>query len=215
MAIWDEKQVSKYGKKETDRPFHYFQMYLDQTPPRSVKDLHEYLKKSQKESQNKSQNKSQKVLQLKTLYDYCLKFNWVERAKAYDQYKITSRRENKELQLSGVYSDVADFSSQEVQDSIDFVKFSKKVISDALKLYNAGEISLEKFNKYVESTTKTYKSAVELVHGYDPTPVMKEGHTFNNINQVGKENHMTFQDLFERKGDVIDEVLDDEDGETE
>ena len=210
MAIWDEKQISKYGKKETDRPFHYFQMYLDQTPPRSVRELHDDLK-----SGKKSGRKSGKVLQLKTLYGYCTEFNWVERAKAYDQYKITSRRENKELQLSGVYSDVAEFSTKEIHDSIDFVKFSKKVISDALKLYNAGEISLEKFNKYVESTTKTYKSAVELVHGYDPTPVMKEGHTFNNINQVGKENHMTFQDLFDKKGDVIDEVLDDEDGETE
>ena len=204
MAVWEEKQVSKYGKKETDKPFEYFQRYLNQTPPRSVKRLHESLLKAQ----NESQSKTQKILKLSTLYDYCLKFNWVDRAKAYDQHQIDQYRENKELQLSKVFSDVADFSTEEISDSKDFVKFSKKVITDALKMYNNDEISLKEFNRYVESATKSYISAVELVHGYDPTVKAKaSSNTVNNVNQVGDGNQVTFHGLMNKKGDVIDEYL--------
>ena len=212
MPIWEEKQTSKYGKKETDKPFEYFQRYLNQTPPRSVKRLHEALLKAQKESQGKSQ----KILKLSTLYDYCLKFKWVERAKAYDQHQIDQYRENKELQLSKVYSDVADFSTKEIQNSVDFVKFSKKVITDALKLYNNDEISLKEFNRYVESTTKTYCDAVKLIHGYDPTTNNKQpNNTINNVNQVGDGNRATFHGLMQKKGDVIDEYLQGEDNRRE
>ena len=204
MAVWEEKQVSKYGKKETDKPFEYFKRYLNQTPPRSVKRLHESLLKAQ----NESQSKTQKILKLSTLYDYCLKFNWVDRAKAYDQHQIDQYRENKELQLSKVFSDVADFSTEEISDSKDFVKFSKKVITDALKMYNNDEISLKEFNRYVESATKSYISAVELVHGYDPTVKAKaSSNTVNNVNQLGDGNQVTFHGLMNKKGDVIDEYL--------
>ena len=208
MAVWEEKQISKYGKKETARLFQYFQMYRDQTPPRSVGRLHKQLIESSK----KSSKKSSKVPQLTTLYVYCKDFNWVERAEAYDQHQIDQYRESKELQWSKVFSDVADFSSDEISDSKDFVKFSKKVITDALNMYNNNEISLKEFNRYVESVTKSYISAVELVHKYDPTLKEKQGSsTINNINQVGDGNHATFHNLMQKKGDVIDEYLQDED----
>ena len=204
MAIWNEKQTSKYGKKETARLFQYFQMYRDQTPPRSVGRLHKEILKSSKQSSKKSS----KVPQLTTLYVYCKDFNWVGRAEAYDQHQIDQYRENKELQLSKVFSDVADFSTEEISDSKDFVKFSKKVITDALKMYNNDEISLKEFNRYVESATKSYISAVELVHGYDPTVKAKaSSNTVNNVNQVGDGNQVTFHGLMNKKGDVIDEYL--------
>ena len=204
MAIWNEKQISKYGKKETERLFQYFQMYRDQTPPRSIKRLHEALL----ESVNETGGKSGRVLKLHTLYTYSTEFNWVERVKAYDQHQIDQYRENKELQLSKVFSDVADFSTEEISDSKDFVKFSKKVITDALKMYNNDEISLKEFNRYVESATKSYISAVELVHGYDPTVKAKaSSNTVNNVNQVGDGNAVTFHGLMNKKGDVIDEYL--------
>ena len=60
------------------------------------------------------------------------------------------------------------------------------------------------------SASKTYKELVGVVHDYDPTLSQNKGATVNNINQVGNRNSMTFQDLLERKGSVIDEVTDDE-----
>ena len=50
---------------------------------------------------------------------------------------------------------------------------------------------LDEFNKYVGSAIRTYRSVVELVHGYDPTRG-KEKVIVNNLNQVSSENHMTF-----------------------
>ena len=207
MRIWEERQVSKYGKKETNRMFQYFQMYLQQTPPRSVKRLHDNLERSNEKSKEESKAK---IPKFETLVNYCAVFNWVERANAYDQYQIELNRKNKELQLSKVYSDVADFNADELSISISLVDYPKKVIYDALKKYNNGEIVLDEFNKYVGDAIKNYRNAVELVQEYDPTPTGVVVNN-NNVNQMGDDNQLTFHNLMREKGDVIDEYLRDED----
>ena len=203
MRIWEERQVSKYGKKETNRLFQYFQMYLQQTPPRSVKRLHETLENSSNNSNNSS---STKIPKYDTLRDYCLKYNWVARAEAYDNHLIEQNRKNKELQLSKVYSDVADFNADELSNSISLVDYPKKVIYDALKKYDNNEIGLEEFNKYVGDAIKNYRNAVELVQEYDPTPAMDKGVTVNN-NQI-QNNTPTFHELMNT--DLLMELTDDE-----
>ena len=207
MRIWEERQVGKYGRKETKRAFHYFQMYLNQEGRRSVRRLHEELKKTAGKTVGKTAGK---IPRFNTLVSYCRDFRWVERVNAYDDYLIERNRKNKELQLAKVYSDVADFSSKEISSSVSLVDYPKKVIGDALNLYNDDKIGLDEFNKYVVSASKTYKDLVGVVHGYDPTLSQNKGATLNNINQVGNRNSMSFQDLLERKVSVIDEVTDDE-----
>lgn len=204
--IWEERQIGRYGKKETKRAFHYFQLYLNQSHPRSISRLYKTFLKS---------NYDGAPPKLKTLWNYSSEFGWVKRVEAYDQHLIDVNRKNKELKLSQVYSDVADFNVDELKKSITLVDYPKKVIADALRKYEADEISLDKFNKYVESVSKTYASFVELVQGYDPSGKSKSGGSFTNVNQIGNDNHMTFREFFEEKGEVIEELARDKESEKE
>jgi hypothetical protein len=206
--IWEERRLGKHGKKETNRLYQYFQLYLNQDHPRSIPRLYKTLMES-KDTYNGT------IPKVKTLWNYCSEFGWVERVEAYDQYLMDVNRKNKELKLSQVYSDVADFNVDELKKSIDLVDYPKKVIADALRKYEADEISLDKFNKYVESVSKTYASLVELVQGYDSSGKSKSGGSFTNVNQIGKDNHMTFREFFEEKGDVIEELARDKESEKE
>ena len=98
--IWTVKSRSIFdGKTETNRQFQYFQQYLLQDGRRSVRRLHEALEKSNKKS-------NIKIPKYETLRNYCHKFNWVKRAKAYDEYQVTLNFRKNELQLSKLYSDV-------------------------------------------------------------------------------------------------------------
>jgi hypothetical protein len=205
--IWEERYTGRYGRREAPRVFQYFQMYLTQSFPRSIPRLLRTLEED-KDIYNG------KIPKLKTLWNYCTEYSWVKRAEAYDRHLMDMNRKNKELQLAQVYSDVADFNVDELKKSIDLVDYPKKVIADALRKYEADEISLDKFNKYVESVSKTYASFVELVQGYDPSSKGKSG-SFTNVNQIGKENHMTFREFFEEKGDVIEELARDKESEEE
>ena len=205
--IWTVKSESIFdGKPETSRQFQYFQQYLMQYGRRSVRRLHEDLEKSNKKSNKKS---NIKIPKYETLRNYCHKFNWVKRVEAYDEYQITLNFRKKELQLSKLYSDVADFSLKELDSSIGLVDYPKTVLHDVLELYENDKISLDEFNKCVGSAIKNYRNAVELVHGYDPTRGKNKA-TVNNLNQFSSENYITFRDLFEEKGAVIDEILEDE-----
>ena len=197
--IWEERRVGRHGQKETNRVFQYFQMYLNQSRPRSIPRLHKTLLKSP-DTYNGT------IPKLKTLQNYSGEFGWVERVNAYDQHLIDSYRKNKEVQLAKVYSDVADFNVDELDDSIDLVDYPKKIIHEALQEYEANKITLNEFNKYVESVSKTYASFVELVQGYDPSNKSQSKSSFTNVNQIGKDNQMTFREFFEKKGDVIEEL---------
>lgn len=197
--IWEETRTGKFGRKETKRIFQYFQMYLNQSRPRSVPRLHKTLVESP-DVYNGT------LPSLKTLQNYCGEFGWVERVEAYDQHLIDSYRKNKEVQLAKVYSDVADFNVDELDDSIDLVDYPKKIIHEALQKYEANKITLNEFNKYVESVSKTYASFVELVQGYDPSNKSQSKSSFTNVNQIGKDNQMTFREFFEKKGEVIEEL---------
>ena len=61
---------------------------------------------------------------------------------------------------------------------------------------------MDEFNKCVGNAIKTYHNAMKLVQGYNPTRGKKKV-TVNNLNQVSSENHMTFRDLFRKKGTII------------
>ena len=108
-------------------------------------------------------------------------------------------REKKEIQYSKLSTNVVDFILKELDSSIMFVDYSKTVLHDALKLYEDGEISLSEFNRFIMDGGKTYRDFVKFVQSYDP---------MDDI--VFNDNHLTFQDLFEKKGSVIDEILEDE-----
>lgn len=205
--IWEEKQIGRHGKNETNRIFQYFQMYLNQDYPRNISRLHRTLLKNK-------DNCNGPIPQLKTLWHYSSEFCWAKRVEAYEKHLMATYRKNKELKLAKVFSDVADFNVDELKESIDLVDYPKKVIADALRKYEADEIDLDQFNKYVESVTKTYANLVGLVQSYDPSSKGKSG-SFTNVNQIGKDNHMTFREFFEEKGDVIEELACDKESEKE
>ena len=197
--IWEIKSESIFdGKPETSRQFQYFQQYLMQDGRRSVRRLHEDLEKSNKKSNKMS---SKKIPKYETLRNYCHKFNWVDRLKAYDQHQMNLMREKREVQYSKIASNVADFNLKELDSSILFVDYSKTVLHDALELYEAGEISLHEFNKFIMDGIKTYCNCVKFVQSYDPM----DDAVFNDSSPS-----VTFQDLFKKKGAVIDEFLEDE-----
>ena len=87
------------------------------------------------------------------------------------------------------------FSLKESDSSIGFVDYPRRVLHNALELYESCEIVLDEFNKCLGSAIRTYRNAMELVQGYDPTRG-KDVATVNNLNHVAWENHMTFINLF-------------------
>ena len=188
--IWAVKSKSIFdGKPETSRQFQYFQQYLMQDGRRSVRRLHEDLEKSNKKS-------NIKIPKYETLRNYCHKFNWVKRAKAYDQHQMNLIREKREIQYSKLSTNVVDFILKELDSSIMFVDYSKTVLHDALKLYEGGEISLSEFTRFIMDGGESYRDFVKFVQSYDPMDDV-----------VFNDNHLTFQDLFDKKVAVIDEIF--------
>ena len=57
--------------------------------------------------------------------------------KFYDKYQINYNLRKKELQLSKLYFDVADFSLKELDSIIGLVDYPKTVLHDVLKLYES------------------------------------------------------------------------------
>ena len=105
-------------------------------------------------------------------------------------------REKREVQYSKLSANVVDFILKELDSSILFVDYSKTVLHDALKLYEGGEISLSEFNRFIMDGGKTYRDFVKFVQSYD-----------HMDDVVFNDNHLTFQDLFEKKSTVIDEIF--------
>ena len=75
MAVWDTRYHDEEFGLETKASFQYFQQYLKQDFPRTIKQLHDDIaSKITKENQEKNQKK--KIIKIDTLYNYSLKWKW-------------------------------------------------------------------------------------------------------------------------------------------
>lgn len=202
MKIWEERRTSRYGKKETDRLFQYFQMYLAQEGQRSVRRLYEDLK-----STNNPSN-SPRIPKYETLKNYCTVFNWVERVKAYDQYQqeqLLKQKEKNNLELS---NKISEFRLKEFDVSTTRVKYPTKALHDAYKQYCDGVISLREYTDIIVSLNKAYDNGMETIDRLDPASG-KNGVVVNNAVGDGNiiTNH-TFHELLNE--DLLQDLTDDE-----
>ena len=206
--IWEMKALSIFDDKpETNRQFKYFQQYLLQGHDRSVKRLHKDLLKTNKKS-------NIKIPKYETLRNYCHKFNWVKRAEAYDQYQldlVKSITEEANLRAS---CSVSQFYNKEISRCTDRVGYSTKALSDAYESYISGELDLKTYTHILDLLSRIYNRDLDSLNKLNPIlEIEKLTPIFNNINQIGEDNHANFHDLMQKKGDVIDEYLKSEYGD--
>ena len=149
MNIWEERYTDEKFGLETPASFNYFQQYLQQTFPRSIKALCQQIN-SQQESQGKSQTK------LDTFYKYSQKWKWVERAAAYDEYL-------KQLHFQTKEKEVMQWESEQLA----LAKERAKVHSDTLnKIHKADEDVFPLTKKaYAEETNeRAYNESIDAVY---------------------------------------------------
>lgn len=149
MNIWEERYNDEKWGLETPASFRYFQMYLEQPFPRSIKVLC-----GQVNSQQKSQNKSQ--TKLRTFYDYSRKWKWLERAEAYDKYLIDLHFKTKEMEVMA-------WESEELKVARERVKLHSDTLN---KIHYADEDLFPLTKKaYAEETNeRAYNQALEAVY---------------------------------------------------
>lgn len=148
MNIWDERYCDEKFGLETPASFRYFQRYLQQSFPREIKALHRTI-----EHESKLESKT-KIPKLQTLYDYSMKWHWVERANAYDEYLKDLHFKNKEME-------VIDWESEQLK----FAKEIAKVEVDTLqKIHKDTDLSEYEKARAEQTTIKAYNCALDAVY---------------------------------------------------
>lgn len=80
-TLWtDRYHDEKYGEERT-ASFKYFQAFIKQPSPRTIVSFHEELTKQMTKDGRK------RIPSLERLYEYSCKWHWMERSKAYDNWK--------------------------------------------------------------------------------------------------------------------------------
>ena len=191
--IWNVKSKSIFdGKPETNRQFQYFQQYLSQDGCRSVRRLHEDLEKSK----NKSKEMSNiKIPKYETLGNYCYKFNWVKRAEAYDEYQNTLREEERRQLMSDSLLEEVKFNHSEMLRAYKQLSYITNAIESLHDDLVAGRVSSLDYAYGMLKLMSAYEKGAKSTKYFRPDKDEK-GLTVNNINQVAKENHMTFSRPF-------------------
>jgi hypothetical protein len=149
MNIWEERYNDEKFGLETPASFRYFQMYLQQPYPRSIKALCEQVN-SQQKSQNKSQTK------IDTFYKYSKNWKWIKRAEAYDQYL-------KELHFKAKEKEVMEWETEQLK----LAKERAKLHSDTLNQIHKADEDLFPLTKkaYAEETNeRAYNESIDAVY---------------------------------------------------
>lgn len=149
MNIWEERYNDEKWGLETPASFRYFQMYLEQPFPRSIKALCEQVN-SQQKSLGKSQTK------LDTFYNYSRKWHWLERAEAYDEYLKDLHFKTKEMEVMA-------WESEQLKVARERLKLHGETLEE---IHNADEdlFPLTKKAYAEESNERSYNQALEAVY---------------------------------------------------
>lgn len=153
MNIWEERYNDEKWGLETPASFKYFQMYLQQPYPRSIKELCEQVN-SQHTLPKKSRKKSK--VTLNTLYNYSKKWRWVKRAEAYDEYLKDLHFKTKEMEVMA-------WESEQLRVARERLKLHGETLEE---IHNADEdlFPLTKKAYAEESNERAYNQAVEVVY---------------------------------------------------
>ena len=197
MEIWEEKQTSKCGKKETALRYDYFLKYLHQKGRRSVRRVYEELKDSQQGKQ--------KIPSFKTLRGYCTEFNWVKRAKAYDKFQRELKEEEKQKLLADDLLEEARLNHEEMQRGYKQLPYVTKGIVSLYEDLEAQRINSLEYASGMLRLMTAYEKGNRGNKMVRP-PEEKPNPTINTINQIG-DNHASFHQLMQEKGEVIDELV--------
>lgn len=149
MNIWEERYCDEKFGLETVASFNYFQQYLQQTFPRSIKALCKQIN-LQQASQGKSQTK------LDTFYKYSQKWKWVERAEAYDEYLKNLHFKTKEKEVMAWESEQLEFAKERAKYHLDTMQ----------KIHNASneDFPLTKKPYAEEANERAYNQSIESVY---------------------------------------------------
>jgi hypothetical protein len=197
LKIWEERYNDEKWGLETPASFNYFQQYLQQTFPRSIKALCQQIN-SQQESQGKSQTK------LDTFYKYSQKWKWVERAAAYDEYL-------KQLHFQTKEKEVMQWESEQLA----LAKERAKVHSDTLnKIHMADEDVFPLTKKaYAEETNeRAYNESIDAVYKLLHGGVIKSENRNSTSLDVDAEvkqdikEHKTIEELKKENDDYFKQL---------
>ena len=148
MNIWEERYNDEKWGLETAASFKYFQMYLEQPFPRSIKALCEKIN-----TQLKAQNRKQK--NINTFYGYSRKWHWVERAEAYDEYLKDLHFKTKEMEVMA-------WESEQLKVARERLKVHGETLES---IHNdVDEVPLSKRAYAEEANERSYNQALEAVY---------------------------------------------------
>ena len=166
MNIWEERYTDEKWGLERPASFRYFQKYLDLPYPRSVEKLAEQLAEEMAEAK--------RIPKYTTLKNYCWKWKWVERAKAYDEHL-------KQLHFKTKEKEVMEWESEQLT----FARARAKYHMDTMqKIHQADEkkFPLTKKPYAEEANERAYNQSIESVYKILHGGIIKsENHNSTNL----------------------------------
>ena len=157
LSIWDERYVDEEFGLETQASFKYFQEYLKQDFPRSIKALCEKIN-SQQISQGKSQTK------LDTFYKYSQKWKWKKREALYDEHLKNLHFQTKEKEIMDWESEQLKLAKQRSNFHNDTLQKIHKADEEEFPLNKkvyAESQNQEAYNKSIDGIYKILHGGVE------------------------------------------------------
>lgn len=155
--IWEERYNDDEFGLETQASFKYFQEYLKQDFPRSIKALCEKIN-SQKKSQGKSQTK------LDTFYKYSQKWKWKKREALYDEHLKNLHFQTKEKEIMKWESEQLKLAKQRTNfhnDTLQKIHEADNGEFPLTKKVYAESQNQEAYNKSIDGVYKILYGGVE------------------------------------------------------
>ena len=166
MNIWEERYTDERYGLEQKSSFRYFQKYLQQKYPRSIKKLAEELAEELAERKRPPS--------YKTLTNFSHKWKWRHRAEAYDQHL-------KELHFKTKEKEVMEWESEQLT----FARARAKYHMDTMqKIHQADEkkFPLTKKPYAEEANERAYNQSIESVYKILHGGIIKsENHNSTNL----------------------------------
>ena len=198
MNIWEERYCDEKWGLETAASFKYFQMYLQQPFPRSIKSLCENIN-----AQLKAQNRKQK--NINTFYGYSRKWKWVERAEAYDEYLKDLHFKTKEMEVMAWESEQLKVAQERLKahgETLESIHNAEDDVFPLTKRAYAEEANERSYNQALEAvykllyggvikTENTNRSDVDL-----KADVKSDVKVEKSIDEINEENKEYLKKIF-------------------
>lgn len=157
VEVWEERYNDEQFGLETQASFKYFQEYLKQDFPRSIKALCEKINAQQK-AQGKSQTK------LDTFYKYSQKWKWKKREALYDEHLKNLHFQTKEKEIMAWESEQLKLAKQRSNfhnDTLQKIHEANEEEFPLNKKVYAESQNQEAYNKSIDGIYKILHGGVE------------------------------------------------------